>query len=149
MARNRHLPSRLQKALTAIQPLLARRQWDQAISQLEDLHYRFPTNVDVLTELVNACYDANNLRGYLQYIRKLQPLQPREGDLLQGLGGAYLQNVYPFAAYHYLQSFVQTFPNHERADEVRQSLPDIRETLVKLTAEMGVEGDGLYRGFPE
>lgn len=144
MARSLRLPGRIEKELTAIQPLLARKQWDQAIPRLEALHHRFPTNVVVLTELVNACYDANDLRGYLQSIRKLQPLQPRDGDLLLGLGGAYLSNTYPFAAYHYLQRFVQTFPDHERAAEVRQSLADMRESLIKLTAELGVEGEAGF-----
>ncbi|MEZ4664353.1 MAG: hypothetical protein R2911_43025 [Caldilineaceae bacterium] len=97
------LPGRVIRDLAQIQPLLNRREWDAAIEQLEELHARFPSNVEVLTELVNACYETNDIHQLLRYVRKLHPLMRRDGDVALNLGGAYMAagchicRVSPFA----------------------------------------------------
>ncbi len=134
------LPGRIEQTLIKLQPLLARGEWDTAITQLEDLHRQFPSNVVALTALVNACQAANYLQHYLRHSRKLDALQPDDGDVLLGLAGAYMTNDYLFAGFHCLQLFLQNFPAHDRAPEVRQSIGQIEAGLVDLLPSLGVTG---------
>ena len=138
--RSPRLPGRIEQTLIKLQPLLARGEWDAAITQLEELHRQFPANVVALTELVNACQAANYLQHYLRYSRKLYALQPDDGDVVLGLAGAYMTNDYLFASFHYLQTFLQNFPDHERAAEVRQSISKIETGLTDLLTDLGTTG---------
>ena len=138
--RSPRLPGRIEQTLIKLQPLLARGEWDAAITQLEELHRQFPANVVALTELVNACQAANYLQHYLRYSRKLYALQPDDGDVVLGLAGAYMTNDYLFAGFHYVQTFLQNFPDHERASEVRQSIGKIETGLTDLLTDLGTTG---------
>ena len=144
----RHLPAlRVSQAdleLIKIDSLLARKEWDEARGQLHDLHSRYPTNENVLRELVNLAFDTGDLHSYLIYVRKLVPLAKSDGDMALGLAGGYAANTYPFAAYYYKQEFLRRFPDHQRAEEVRGLLAQDRELLDRLSPALGVEGEAGY-----
>ncbi len=119
---------------------MARGEWDLVFNQLEELHRQFPSNVVALRALVEACQAANYRAHYLRYSRKLYALQPEDGDVVLGLAEAYLKNEYPFAGFHYLQTFLQNFPEHARAADVRQSIDEIESGLTDLLPAFGETG---------
>ncbi len=109
--------------------LTERKQWARAMEKLQELDRAYPGQPAILTELVNACYELHDLVKYQYYIEQLSEITPDEPDTLLGLGGAYLSNMYPALALQTFQRFVAQHPNHDRADEVRQTISDLDEGL--------------------
>lgn len=142
------MPGGVVKGLVQARRLAKCKQWEEAIAQLLPLHERYPSNAEVLIELVNIYYDTDNLQSYLRYVRKLYELGNPDPELLMSVGGAYLNNEYPFAAYHYLEEFARKYPDHQRASRTRKMLDDLEGGLPELMEPLGVAGEeGIELGF--
>lgn len=134
------LPARLARELPKAHRLLAQERWKEAFQLLEQLNRKFPDRPEVLGELVNASYEMNDDQSYLRYMRPYAELVP-DAETLLGLGGAYLANHYLFAAFHYFQAFVDQYPDHERADEIRAKLSKLQVISADLMAQLDPEGE--------
>jgi Flp pilus assembly protein TadD len=132
-------PYSLLQGLQAVEGLTRRGQWAQALAQLQALNQRYPRRPEVLGELVNVCYELEDLSNYLRYCRVLQELEPDDPDVLLGLAGAYLSNSYPALAIQSFQRFLNRHSDHERAEAVRAMLPSLHQALDAALENAGME----------
>jgi tetratricopeptide (TPR) repeat protein len=139
--RIRSTPDALLEGLAEVDQLTYRRRWAEALEELQALDQRYPNRPEVLTELVNVCYELNNIHAYQLYIYRLSKLRPNDPDLLFGLAGAYLTNIYPALALRTYRQFLARYPDHERAEDVHQIMADLEPSMAKVLADLELQGE--------
>ncbi|HLF26733.1 MAG TPA: tetratricopeptide repeat protein [Anaerolineae bacterium] len=127
--------------LSEVESLTQRRRWGEAAELLESLDRRYPHRAEVLTELVNVYYELGDRLGYQRACENLHRVTPRDPDLTLALAGAYLSNLHPALALHTFRRFLERWPDHARAAEVRKTLSELEPALDGVLDEVGVEGD--------
>ena len=123
------LPHHLLIELDEADQLLERKKTDQARQILDELDRQRPNQPAILSLLVNASYDQNDMRAYEWAIYRLARLDHHEPDLLVGLGGAYLEHVRPGLAIRTFEHFLQRWPDHPRSANIRQTVAELRAPL--------------------
>jgi Flp pilus assembly protein TadD len=136
-ATSRHLIEGLQAADT----LMRRRRWIEARDLLEPLQVRYPGRVDVLTLLLGVYYELRDTDRYQIGCERLLKLTPNDPEVMLALGSAYMSNVRPVLSLRTYRQFLERWPDHERADEIRQLLVKMAPTVEKLLADVGLQGD--------
>lgn len=124
----RDLASELRRA----EELLARQAWAEARDLLESLSNRYPRNIEVWSDLLDAYYNLGDTRSFQWACEQLVGLAPNDPDYLTALAGAYLANDYPALALRTFRDYVRKHPNHEGAQEAREMLPLLEATIVEL-----------------
>lgn len=137
-------PQELIEGLEEVDRLTGRKRWTAALEKLQALNQAYPKQPAILTELVNVCYELHDLVSYQYYIEQLSKITPEEPETLIGLGGAYLSNMYPALARQTFQRFITQYPNHERADDVRQTMTDLETGLQEFLQELEVKYNNPY-----
>lgn len=112
----------------------------RARTLLERLDAAGPPHPAVLTALVNACYDMGDVQAYENACRKLQRLVPPDPDLVLSLAGACLENARPALACRGFRRFLERWPGHPRADEVRACLADLDRDVGPYLESLGLLG---------
>ncbi|MBW4598400.1 MAG: tetratricopeptide repeat protein [Calothrix sp. FI2-JRJ7] len=121
---------------------IVRGQWLEARYILNALSHDYPQNLDVLLNLVNACYEVKDIPGYTRACEMLLAVQPNNADIAYGLAGGY------FLAQHFLlalQAFrhaLSKFPNHERAGDAAVKVAELEGKTEKLVADIGLAEEG-------
>jgi tetratricopeptide (TPR) repeat protein len=126
--------------LDEVESLLAEKRWNEARAILADLHQRFPTNKGVLTLLVNLAYDQHDMELYQSAAGQLLRLTPNDADLTRGLAGAYMVNMRPALGLRTAQQFLDRWPDHPHAAEVREMVAKIEPLLVTELPKLGLDG---------
>ncbi|MFN2283624.1 MAG: tetratricopeptide repeat protein [Anaerolineae bacterium] len=134
-------PRYMLERLAEAEQLTKKKRLPEARDLLEDLNRRYPRRAEVLTDLVNVYYDLHDLLSYQYACEQLLQVAPDNGDAALGLAGAYLSNLYPVLALRAFQHFLQRWPDHERAVEVRGTVAELEGELPDLFAELGVSDD--------
>src|ERR1043166_2678586 len=134
---SRHLIEALQEA----DSLTRRRRWIEARDLLEPLQVRHPGRVDVLTLLLSVYYELGDMDRYQIGCERLLKLTPNDPDVMLALAGAYMTNVRPVLSICTYRRFLERWPDHERADEIRQRLVKTAPSVEKLLADVGLQGE--------
>ena len=140
----RRLPQRLLAGLEEAEGLMRRKRWAEAVGVLQDLDRRYANREQVLTKLVNAYYELQDIRHYEAVCARLLKLRPYDADLTLVLAGAYLSNLRPVLALRTFRRFLDRWPDHDRADEVRGTVAEFDARMDGILADLGLSGkDGL------
>jgi tetratricopeptide (TPR) repeat protein len=131
------VPLRLAPGLNQVNALMRRKRWHEAREILNDLDRRYPNREEVLTNLVNACYELHDMQGYQHACERLLRLTPDNADATLGLAGAYLVNMRPVLALRTFHRFLERWPDHKRAGEVRNTVADLEARMDSVLAELG------------
>lgn len=137
-ALSRSASERLNVELNEVSALMRRKRWSEAREILRDLDRRYPNREEVLTNLVNVCYELHDVRGYQIACERLIKLTPHNPDATLGLAGAYLLNMRPALALRLFRRFLERWPEHERAEEVRKTVANLEAKMGDMLAELGV-----------
>lgn len=135
---------RLLSGLSEVEALVRDKQWPQALQRLEALDRRYPHQAEVLATLANVCYELQDIRRYQHACERLLRIDPDNADAALGLAGSYLRNVRPALALRAFRHFLDRWPDHVRADEVRKTLATLGPQMDGVLADLGLSGeDGL------
>jgi tetratricopeptide (TPR) repeat protein len=132
------MPPRLIEALEEVDDLTRRKRWDEALDVLEELDERYPNHPAVLTQLANVSQELNDMTLFEDACACLVKADPDNDDAALALAGAYLQNARPVLGLRAFQRFVQRWPEHPQAPEVRQMIQKLEEGLAELLKPYGL-----------
>lgn len=113
--------ARLSAQVLQAQQHMARKQWGQAAEILKQVVQRKPSHAEALAMLGKVYTnldDINNLWGVTEKLTRLEPAEPTHWA---NLARTSLVNNLPFSALHYADHFLASWPDHEFADEVRET----------------------------
>ena len=112
--------------------LLEKKRPAEARDKLQDLDRRVPNQINILTNLVNACYDLNDIESYQAACEQLLKIDRNNADVSLGLAGAYLSNGRLMLALRAFRDFVRRWPDHPRARDVHQTIADLERGAPEL-----------------
>ena len=135
------VPEGLIIGLDQAQSLMNRKRWLEARTALEELDRRYPNRPEVLTDLVNVNYELNDIHHYQWACARLLKVEPNDPEITLALAGSYLLNFRPALSLRTFRQFLERWPDHERADEVRQNVASIEEKMDELLSELGEAGE--------
>lgn len=133
---------RLLVELGEVETMRRRKQWAEMRQALAALDQRYPNNVDVLTGLVNLAYDLKDTQAYQRAAERLIALKPDDPDVTLGLAGAYMTNLHPALARRTFRRFLERWPDHARAAEVRTTLAGLEDALDTALGDLGLAANG-------
>ncbi|NEO71828.1 tetratricopeptide repeat protein [Moorena sp. SIO3H5] len=128
----------LMPELRKAEALIIKQKWEKAQVVLENLSDNYPHNADVLSHLVNVCYELKDLPAYERACEMLVKVDPKNADAAYGLAGGHYANLHPILALEAFQNAVSRFPNHEKADDAREAIADLDSKVDELLAEMNL-----------
>ncbi len=140
----RVMPYALAADLNEADDLIERRQWDEARALLAALDQRYPNQHDVLALQVNLAFDQKDMRSYQDAVERLLKLTPKDADLTLGLAGAYMANHHMILALRTFHRFLERWPNHARAAEIRETATELEQTLHTVLPQHGLEGKDAF-----
>ncbi len=146
MSKKKHKPAdmrprQLEVKYNEAAALVQRKRWVEAREILEDLVNRYPKQVDLLAELINVNYELKDTRRYQEACGRLLKLTPNDSEILLALGGSYLANVRPALALRTFRRFLEHFPEHDRAAEVRKTVAKLESEMPEWLASGGTSGE--------
>ncbi|MEM6400033.1 MAG: tetratricopeptide repeat protein [Cyanobacteria bacterium P01_D01_bin.116] len=124
--------------LKRAEALMLKQKWSQARDCLNNLNQSYPNNADVLSHLVNVCYELKDLPGYERACEMLVKADPKNADAAYSLAGGHYANLHPILALQAFQNAVNRFPNHEKADDARNLILELDEKVDELLAEINL-----------
>jgi tetratricopeptide (TPR) repeat protein len=110
----------------------------EAYDILVELDRAYPDTPEVLTDLVNACYDLKDMFNYEAAIRRLSRLNTHDPDVSYSLAGAYMLNDRPALAIRVFQDALRRWPNHARAKDAQKDIPVIEKALLEQVAGLNL-----------
>jgi tetratricopeptide (TPR) repeat protein len=139
-----NLPRRLREGLEEAEHLFEQDKPQEALELLQELDRKFPRQPDVLGLMANANLVMGNEHGYLHALHNLHELLPNRPEVNAGLAGAYLSNGYLALALQTFRHFLKRWPQDERADDVRQTIPPLEKALGEILVDLDTSPE---RGF--
>ncbi len=140
-----HVPARqvirVPGAVVEAAKLTEQRRFVEARDLLLSALPRYPTNVTLLTELLNASYDSRDMSTYELAAERLLKLTPEDPALTLGLAGAYLSNLRPALAHRTFQRFLKRWPDHPQAAEARKTSAEMAEIVRDNMAHEGIASE--------
>lgn len=133
----RSLTPELRKAVAFIE----QGKWLEARYILDGLSHDYPQNRDVLLNLVNACYEVQDIAGYTRACEMLLAVQPNHADIAYSLAGGYLLTQHPLLALQAFRDAMSKFPNHERYKDASEKVTELEVITKKLLADIGLDGE--------
>lgn len=124
--------------------LIERGQWIKAREMLESLNRRYPNRPEVLTHLVNVSIELQDMETYQKSCERLAEITPDDADVLIGLAGGYLANGRPALALRTFRRFLDRWPDHEKAVEIRKTVFDLEAATKEMLAGLGLSGDDAF-----
>ncbi|NEP53958.1 MAG: tetratricopeptide repeat protein [Moorea sp. SIO3C2] len=118
--------------------LMIKQKWEKAQVVLENLSDNYPHNAEVLSDLVNVCYELKDLPAYERACEMLVKVDPKNADAAYSLAGGHYANLRPILALEAFQNAVSRFPNHDLADDARETIADLDSKVDELLAEMNL-----------
>ncbi|MGC1245843.1 MAG: tetratricopeptide repeat protein [Spirulinaceae cyanobacterium] len=131
----------LKSGIIRVEKFLSQQQWQKAEDLLTELEERFPNYQEVLSARANFCYVLGDIKAYEQAVEKLLAVDSKNKEAMLGLAGAYMNNTRPLMAVGAFKEFLQAYPDDEKAQEIKQTVVNIENTLEELIKEMGLSGE--------
>jgi tetratricopeptide (TPR) repeat protein len=116
-------------------------QWIEARDMLESLNRRHPNRPEVLTHLVNVSIELQDMESYQKHCEQLLEVTPDDPDVMLGLAGAYMSNVRPALAIKIFHRFLERWPDHQRANDVRNTAANLERITRENLAALGLSGE--------
>ncbi|MCT7952359.1 tetratricopeptide repeat protein [Ancylothrix sp. C2] len=126
--------------LTKAHAQMRRQNWDQAIEILQNLETKYPQEPDVYISQINLYYEIGDMLHYQYACERLIEIQPNNADATLGLAGAYMTNVRPMLALQTFRRFVETWPQHKKAEEVRETIRELETKTTEIITDLGLTG---------
>lgn len=117
------------------------REYEQARKILEAVDKKRPDQPDVLNNLALVYLYMQDRTSHQQVCERLMKLLPHDPDVLLQTTAAYLSNTHPAMALQTMHTFLETNAHHEKADELRQRITKLEETMEYFYEQAGVYGD--------
>jgi tetratricopeptide (TPR) repeat protein len=133
--RERPVPSDLSAALREATACLRGRQPERAVTILERQAKNHSQNRDLLLLLAEAYQATGDMMRYQSVVRRLTELAPNSANLWVMLGGAALVNFFPAHALQAFRHFLERWPDHPEAAQVRRTVADVEPTVRNMLAE--------------
>ncbi|MEB3278056.1 MAG: tetratricopeptide repeat protein [Lyngbya sp.] len=95
-----------------------------------------PDNRDILSYLVNVCYELKDLLGYERACEMLVKADPKNADAAYAKACGHYANLHPILALLAFQNAVNRFPNHQKAEEARQTIAELDSQVDQLLADL-------------
>ncbi len=140
MSKPKSIPKKLAVGLRVAYELTDQRRWYDALTEFQRLNQQFPNRPEILTELINVCYELNDMSLYLTYIQKLFRVTPKDPDLQYSLAGAYMMNGYILVAYQIYEQFIPRYPDHENIERAKEARDRLRPEVERILAELELSG---------
>lgn len=137
-------PWPVMSGLTDANTLIQQNRWREAVQLLEELDQDYPNRLDILTTLADVYHQTNDLQNYLAVSVRLRELDPDDPDVVLSLAGAYMINVLPVLAWQSFRQFLEQWPQHRRADEVKETIHQLEERVDEFLVEMNLSGEKGY-----
>ena len=137
MPRKSHIDVELRQAR---QYMMARR-WQEAHNIVLPLAHRYPARPDVWAMLGDVASQLGDGAGIWEASDHLTQLEPDKPDHWFNLVMGCMVNMLPFSALHYTNHFLQRWPNHQDADEIRDIHDQVQETCDAILATDPVAGE--------
>lgn len=118
--------------------MMRRGQWNQAREVLESLDEQYPNRAEVLAALATLYHIIQDSPQYQLVCSRLSQLKPDDPDVTLMLAGAYVANLRPILALRTFQQLLSRWPNHHRANEIRDTIAQLEETKNQIIAEVGL-----------
>jgi tetratricopeptide (TPR) repeat protein len=138
-------PRLLSERLAEAGRLVASRRWSQAREILDALDERYPGRLDVLSLLLDVCFEQKDMSRYLSVCERLLAQNPDDPDMTLSLAGAYLSNAYLVLALQTFQDFLARWPSHQRASEAQKTVKDLEEELRDASREFARPWDEFFQ----
>ena len=134
-------PPQLLSGLSEADSLMRRKRWDEALALLHHLDQRYPHRTEVLTPLLNLYYELQDTRSYQEVCERLLQITPNDPEILLRLAGAYLVNMRPMLGLRTFRHFLDQWPDHDQAGQVRGTVAELEEEVSDVLAEMELTGE--------
>lgn len=132
---------RLSAQIMQAQQHMVRKQWDRAADILKQVVQRQPSHTEALAMLGEVYANMEDINNLWDVTEKLTHLEPNEPTHWVNLARASLVNNLPFSALHYANHFLATWPEHEYADEVRET-----QTIAQTISEEILASEDTTQG---
>jgi Flp pilus assembly protein TadD len=127
----------LYRGLYEADKLMRSEKYLEARSALQELDRRFPDNEDALRGLTYACQGLQDTHGYQHAIELLSKLAPDDRDVALGLAGAYMTNLKPVLALRGFRSFLERWPEDERAAQIGERIAVLKRIAFERLSALG------------
>ena len=127
---------------TALQ-FVKRKRWPEALDAFQKLNQQFPNRPEVLTELVNICYELQDQHLYLVYIQQLARFD-NDPDVKYSLAGAYMMNGYLLLAHQLYEQFLNRYPTHERSKDALETKTMLQPQVERIMADLDFSGPDIF-----
>jgi tetratricopeptide (TPR) repeat protein len=135
--RRASLPS-LQTVLAEARALIDEEKLEEARYLLDGLHERFPTNVDVLAELLELSDTLEDAESMLTYAEDLYEIVGDDPYVLCSLGYAYFETAMPVHTIRTFRRLLELFPEHQAAVTPRKLLSTCESSAAELYESIGL-----------
>ena len=140
-SRRGRTPARsLSQSLGEVQKLIDRDRLLEAAEKLDELAERYPREPEVFRLQSGVAAELHDSTTLMRAAWHWAEVAPDDPEATLNLAGACMVNVRPALARRTLQRFLQRWPDHPRATEVRETLTDLAQSLQEVLAEMGLVG---------
>ncbi len=134
-------PRALADGLDQAAALARRERWGDAAGVLEALDDRYPGREAVLGPLVRTYSELRDTPRFAWAAERLLRVRPRDADLRLALAFGYLTTIRLALAHRQFRYFLERWPEHPRAAEVRETLARLEPELETVMAETGLAGE--------
>lgn len=139
----RTMPRQLLNDLEDVEALLEDGEEEEARFLLADLDRRYPRNERILTRLVTLAHDQQDMETYQYAVEQLLRVTPHDATLTLGLIAAYIANVRPALAIRTAHHFLDHWPDHPQAAEVRKMVASVEPLLPIELPKIGFDGPDM------
>jgi tetratricopeptide (TPR) repeat protein len=130
--------------LVKVERHMARQEWSAAHQKLKELNQRYPKRPEILTALVNLYFELEDTKRYQEVAEELLEVDPDNPDAMYGLAGAYIGNHHILLGIDTFRRFLDRYPEHDHAEQGRQTLTKLESQLPSILAETGLEGEDAW-----
>lgn len=107
---------------------------------LQTLAHRYPNEPQVFYYQSGVAAELHDKPGLMQAAQRWAALAPNDPEAVLNLAGACLTNVRPAMARRVFRQFLERWPDHPRAADVRKTVADLDAHLPQVLSETGLAG---------
>ncbi|MBD2774975.1 tetratricopeptide repeat protein [Iningainema tapete] len=127
--------------ISKAEALIVRKKWVEAREVLQDLSQSYPQQVEILSHLVNVCYELKDFPSYIQACERLVKADPNNSHAHFALAGGYVATYHPLLALQTFRHALNRWPNHEKAAETRKLVVELEANIEHILAEINLAGE--------
>lgn len=137
----RREPARsLSRGLAKVQNLIDQDRWVEAAEELQTLARRYPNDPQVFYLQSGVAAELHDRPGLMEAAQRWATLAPDDPEAILNLAGACMTNVRPVMARRVFRQFLERWPDHLRAADVRKTIAELDERLSEVLSEIGLAG---------